>query len=80
MIHKYIKAYELCGDVIAHNDPRRRDIIAEMKAVERAATVTEAAAVVEWWGCWPTDRHKTAKSFCTAVRKFLARAAKEGGR
>jgi len=78
----YIKAYELCGDVLHDDDPRRSEIVAEMKAVEKAATIDEAAAVVEWWG-WgrrADARHKTAKDFCEDVRRFLARALLEGGR
>jgi len=78
MKDKYIAAYELCGDVLANDDDRRAKIIAEMEAVEQAATVTEAAAVVKWWGCW--DNHRifdSAEAFCTAARRFLERAAKE---
>ena len=77
MNNKYIKAYELSGDVIDANDPRRSEIIAEMQAIEQAGTVAEAAAVVEWWGCW--DNHPKfsgAKAFCAAVRQLLKRAAK----
>jgi hypothetical protein len=78
MKNKYIAAYELSGDVIDANDPRRSDIIAEMQAIEQAETVAEAAAVVEWWGCWDNHRKfRSAKAFCAAVRRFLRRAAKE---
>ena len=78
MKNKYIAAYELCGDVIAEDDDRRKEIIAEMEAVEQAATVTEAAAVVKWWGCWDEHpRFESAEAFCAAVRRFLKRAEKE---
>lgn len=62
---KYIHVYEsLCpDDHIADNDPRRDDIIAEMRAIERAGTYAEAVEVIEWWDAWPNSNHLTPLEF-----------------
>ena len=48
---KYIAVYEKLfpDDPIAMNDPRRHDIIGEMRAVHRAKTVEDATRAVNWW-------------------------------
>lgn len=70
---RHQRVYEtLCpGDVLADDDPRRPVIIAEMKAIERAATDEDAARVVEWWGSWPNPHHQSAVEFAREARRLM---------
>jgi hypothetical protein len=70
---RYIRIYEsLCpADRISMIDPRRADIIAEMRAIRFAKTAAEAARVIAWWAAWPNDRHETAEDFCREARKMM---------
>ena len=71
---KYIIAYEaLCpSDKISQNDPRRPAIIAEMRSIDKATTLPQAAQAVAWWNAWPNDQHATAEDFCREVKCLLA--------
>ncbi len=71
---KYISTYEaLCPrDRISPSDPRRPAIIAEMRAIHRAKTAAQAAAVIAWWAVWPNDQHSTAEDFCRDARRIMA--------
>ncbi|EKD98918.1 MAG: hypothetical protein ACD_23C00214G0001 [uncultured bacterium] len=72
-MNKYLKAYEhLCpDDALCDVDPRRGAIIAEMKAVHRAKTEREAAAIIEWWDAWPNPQHRNANEFVRAAWKIM---------
>lgn len=73
---KYIRTYEtLCpDDQIDRDDPRRSAIMAEMRAIHKAKTEDEAAAVIAWWGAWPNPQHQTALEFARAARKLMSNA------
>jgi hypothetical protein len=70
---KYIRIYEmLCpDDQITRDDPRRGAIMAEMRAIHKAKTDDEAAAVIAWWNVWPNPQHQTALEFVQAARKMM---------
>jgi hypothetical protein len=70
MKSKYLLAYErLCPtDKLTEDDPRKADIIAEMKAVAKAKTNREAADIIRWWG-WDNDQQLT--SFVYRARKLI---------
>lgn len=78
---KYIRTYEtLCpADKISSDDPRRDQIIAEMRAVHRAKTDEAAAEAIAWWGEWPNPRHATALEFVQEARKRLSLNGPAGG-
>jgi hypothetical protein len=71
---KYIRTYEaLCPqDRIHRSDPRRAAIIAEMRAIRAAKTLSQAAKVVEWWDVWPNEQHATAEEFCREAKSLMA--------
>lgn len=71
---KYIRTYEaLCpDDKIAQDDPRREVIIAEMRAIQEAATDEEAVAIIDWWNAWPNPQHQTALEFVQAARSLMS--------
>ena len=62
---KYIAIYnKLCpDDPIAKDDPRRSEIIAEIRAVILADSIEKAIDVIEWWMI-PHER-----KFVIAVRR-----------
>jgi len=70
----FISVYEqLCPDDKIHaDDPRRGDIIAEMRAIKLARNESEAVKVVEWWRAWPNPQHETALAFVRQARALLA--------
>lgn len=72
---KYIAVYnKLCpDDVVEHYDWRRRQIMSEIRAIHRAKTDADAAAVIAWWDCWPNPYFKTPLSFVRAVRRELGK-------
>jgi hypothetical protein len=70
---KYIAIYEkLCpDDPIAKDDPRRKEIIAEMRGIHRAKSVAEAANVIEWWFVAYIDQRKIAMAYVRKARKLM---------
>ena len=71
-MNKYIKVYEtICpDDIIADDDTRRDEIIAEMKAIEKAKSTKEAAKIIAWW-CW--DSPGDCTRWVTRARKLMAK-------
>ena len=71
MKSKYQAVYEkMCpNDPLADDDPRKANIIAEMKFVAKSKTNREGAAIIEWWG-WDSDQELIA--FVVKVRKLLS--------
>jgi len=67
-VSKYIDIYnKLCpDDPIAKDDPRRRDIINEIRSIARAKNVQEATLSIEWWG-WA--KKNAARDFVIAARR-----------
>jgi hypothetical protein len=72
-VSKYLKVYELLcpDDNIRQDDPRRNDIIGEMKNIHKAKTIEEAAEVILWWDSWPNPRHQTATEFVAEARNLM---------
>jgi hypothetical protein len=70
---KYIAIYEkLCpDDPLVDDDPRRPAIMAEMRAIHKAATEADAASVVEWWQVWPNPQHQTPIEFVQDARRMM---------
>jgi len=70
----FINVYEqLCPDDKIHaDDPRRGDIIAEMRAVKLARSESEAVKVVEWWRAWSNPQHESAPAFVREARELMA--------
>ena len=68
---KYIKIYEnLCpGDQVGDYDSRRSAIMAEMRAIRRAASVADAAKIIEWWG-W-NDDVRDSRRWVRKARKLM---------
>lgn len=46
--------------------------MAEMRAIHRAKTESEAAAVIEWWNAWPNPQHQTVTEFVREARKMMS--------
>ncbi|MCR4297552.1 MAG: hypothetical protein NUV75_02180 [Gallionella sp.] len=69
---KYIAIYEQLfpTDPISKSDPRRPEIIAEMKAIHRAKTDKEAAAVIDWW---PWDSPGDCMRCVKRARRMMAK-------
>jgi hypothetical protein len=68
---KYIAIYnKLCpDDHITKDDPRRKSIMSEMRAIATASSIAEAVYVIYWWDCWTNTGFKSAKDFVLAVRR-----------
>jgi hypothetical protein len=79
MKSKYQSVYEkMCpDDQLTDDDPRKRDIIAEMKLIAKSKTNREGAAIIEWWG-WDSDQELIA--FVAKARKLLSNAELTGDR
>jgi len=77
---KFIRLYEaLCpDDPIMRDDPRRPDIIAEMRHVCTAKTEAEAVKAVEWWNSWPNQEFATSLDFVRKAREMWSNAELSG--
>lgn len=74
---KHLRTYHaLCPeDLISDDDPRRGDIMAEMRAIRAAKTDEDAARIIEWWG-WPGPHYRTALEFAREARRIMRAGAR----
>jgi hypothetical protein len=59
---------DLTHDAVFADDPRRANIVAEMRAVNNAKTNRLAAKEIEWWG-WDSDQELI--SWVSRARKLF---------